>query len=674
MAGGDLTVYTGGDFLCQAGTFGHGNLRIFSGGDMEGRFLIKDGKAELYSMGNFGMASNGAHYPIETWGADIHVAAQGDLGIGTIINPTLARPYLNEAWDLEYSKTASVSLTSITGNVRFYGDDSFYGQLTGDAQARLSVLPPTLEIAAGKDILLSSDFSLAPSPTGNLSLMAGGNIVGRLSNGAPAHIYMSERDPDQVYGNQPLFDISTLFANSYSSYDQKNVLHAGDNSPAEVLAGGDISNLQFFLPKQAYIYAQGDIRDIYYFGHNISKDDVTTIKADGSILFSPVNYSSSSLTSYKSFSGLKVGGPGVLFVEAGASLDLGNTGGIQSVGNSFNSLLSEKGCTLIVASGYSKDFSDAKADADFFSILREKGIEFSNDIAAGNSLKARQVAADAKANVIAPFFAGAASGSGDINMTTSQISTLAGSDIFIFTNGSLNVGKSTFFADPSQIQSTGIFTAGGGGISIFANKDINVNESRVMTFMGGDITVWSDTGGINAGRGSKTAVNASPPTLKWVNGQQVLQFNPPAVGSGIRAVTYDPDGVDGPLPAPPAGDIYLFAPNGIIDAGEAGIAGKNVFIGATQVLNAGNISFSAGSVGVPSSSTSSGSLGSLSGVGGVNQDMKAQEATATSAASNRVGQNVTDTGEFGAGTLDVKVISYVESDDDPDRDKQSDSN
>ena len=84
-----------------------------------------------------------------------------------------------------------------------------------------------------------------------------------------------------------------------------------------------------------------------------------------------------------------------------------------------------------------------------------------------------------------------------------------------------------------------------------------MNESRVMTFLGGDITIWSDTGNINAGRGSKTAIDASPPTLTNVNGQLVLVFNPPPVGSGIRAVTYSP-GVG--VPAPSAGNIYLFAP------------------------------------------------------------------------------------------------------------------
>ena len=36
MAGGNLSIHTGGDFLAQAGTFGQGNLGIYAGGDVRG--------------------------------------------------------------------------------------------------------------------------------------------------------------------------------------------------------------------------------------------------------------------------------------------------------------------------------------------------------------------------------------------------------------------------------------------------------------------------------------------------------------------------------------------------------------------------------------------------------------------------------------------------------------
>ncbi|NLI81626.1 MAG: filamentous hemagglutinin family protein [Deltaproteobacteria bacterium] len=188
-----------------------------------------------------------------------------------------------------------------------------------------------------------------------------------------------------------------------------------------------------------------------------------------------------------------------------------------------------------------------------------------------------------------------------------------------------------------------------------------MNESRVMSFKGGDITAWSDRGNINAGRGSRTAVNVNPPKRRLIGDVEVLVFEPPAVGSGIRALTYDPDGTEGPMVAPPAGDIYLFAPHGAIDAGEAGIAGGRVVLGATEVLNAQNISFSVGSVGVPSSSEGSAGLGALGGVSNVTQEMKTQDISSV-AATNTKEQTQGQMGEqFVAAWLDVRVVSWVEN-------------
>jgi hypothetical protein len=152
----------------------------------------------------------------------------------------------------------------------------------------------------------------------------------------------------------------------------------------------------------------------------------------------------------------------------------------------------------------------------------------------------------------------------------------------------------------------------------------------------------------------------------------VTTFTPPAVGSGIRAVTYDPNSVPGgPLPIPAPGDIYLFAPQGVIDAGEAGIAGGKVVLGATQVLNAQNISFSAGSVGVPAAAASSVSLGSLAGAGSVAETSKmvAQSSALGGANDNLTKQtNVVD--QFLSQFLDVKVINFDTDEGNTDNDKQ----
>jgi hypothetical protein len=263
-------------------------------------------------------------------------------------------------------------------------------------------------------------------------------------------------------------------------------------------------------------------------------------------------------------------------------------------------------------------------------------------------------------------------------MISSEISNLGSNgDIFVVAAGDINVGRSTISLNSTTTaQSTGIFTAAGGTINIFAKRDVNVNESRVMTFLGGDITIWSDEGSINAGRGSKTAISALPPQSVPQYDQNgniigyTTVFSPPSVGSGIRAVTYDPNLVPGgPIPIPPPGNIYIFAPQGVIDAGEAGIAGGTVILGATEVLNSQNISFSAGSVGVPTPQSSV-SLSSLAGAGSVADTGKmVAQASALGGAKDSLAQsNVVD--QFLSKFLDVKVIDFDTDEGNADNDKQ----
>jgi filamentous hemagglutinin family protein len=686
MAGGNLTVHAGGSFNCQAGTFSPyaytwsgqtlissvpmddpGNLTIFSGGSMQGRFLIADGIGELHSMGNFGTSATPP--AIELFKATVNVSAQADIYVGSIFNPTIARPSSgNNAgyWDLEYSPETSVRLTSATGDVTLYGNDVYYPSSTSN----LNILPPTLAIAAAGNIEILNNFSLAPYAYGNLSLVAGGDIYGQSESGGGAAYraqFLMSDQPDalpgqpynEVYGPQAAFvGLSAGVEYSPVPDDPAGILHAGDTAPVVVSAGGDISNLMFLLPKAAQITAGGNIDNIYYDGYNSNSTDVTKIQAAGNILFSYIPNSSN--PGANTDTGILVGGPGALVVEAGGSIDLGTSAGIQVVGNIYDaSQLPGFGAMLIVASGYNKDFSDTAQDAQFFDSLRADGVNYSAAMAAGDTAQAQRIVAGARAGLISPFFKGSANvGAGDIDMTFSQISTTS-SDVFIFTNGNLNVGD-TAFTTQAQIASTGIITSEGGAINIFASKNVNVNESRIMTYLGGDITVWSDTGGINAGLGSKTAVDTSPPTLTYngSTGQYTLTFSPPSVGSGIRALTYNPDPEAG-LEAPPEGNIYLFAPQGVIDAGQAGIAGRNVFLGAVQVLNANNIVFSQSEIGAPVTPTGLTALSTLQGTPGTTLATQVQAAF-TSASNSNLGQSADFLVNLSTSSVEVTVLGFFE--------------
>lgn len=654
LAGGDLTVIAGGDFMGQAGTFGSGDLRIWAGGDLDGRFLVRRGSWNLVAMGNIG--SRISNMALEMFESEVEMSAQGRISLGTIVNPTVARDGFTSQWNLTYGKDSRVVLSARTGDVTLSGINTYYFQGGG---LRSRVLPPNVQIVAGGDIRFSNEhFMVPPSPKGNVRLIAGRDIDGQYFEGVGANarekrsgLYLSDMDPAEVYGPQgteiDANDLKDVYRHAPSP------VHLGDEVPIEIRAGRDIRNLEFSFSKQSQITAGRDIRDISYFGQNVSVQDVTIIRAGRNLQFR-----SSPDVIFKM--GIEHGGPGFLLVQAANTVDLGTSEGICSIGNQFNPALGPSGSSVAVIAGFGLKTGE-EALRGFFEALREAGTEYSELLAEGQALEAEAKVEEARATVILPFLGQAATSGGDLNMINSQINTSAGEDdLFLLVAGDLNVGRSTFFTEESQRKSTGIFTASGGGISVYAGGDVNVNESRIMTFRGGDIVIWSDRGNINAGRGSKTAINTEPPKPVLVEGVYVIQFNPPAVGSGIRTLTYDPDGIEGPQEAPVAGDVSLFAPEGEIDAGEAGISGTNVVLGATTIINAQNIQFSQGSVGVPVASQAAGGLGALAGTGALAETSRmAQESSALGSAQDRLDADKEKLAEsFKPKWLDVKVIDF----------------
>jgi hypothetical protein len=170
---------------------------------------------------------------------------------------------------------------------------------------------------------------------------------------------------------------------------------------------------------------------------------------------------------------------------------------------------------------------------------------------------------------------------------------------------------------------------------------------------GGNILVWSTRGDIDAGRGAKTAISAPPPTITIdENGQVTVAFPAALAGSGIQTIATSP----GREP----GDVDLFAPRGVVNAGDAGIVAGNLTIAATAVLGAGNIAVSGTSVGVP---VDTGGLGaSLAGASGA-------AAGATGAADTVVPEsaaNESPLGDTALNWLDVFVTGLGDENCPPD--------
>jgi hypothetical protein len=124
---------------------------------------------------------------------------------------------------------------------------------------------------------------------------------------------------------------------------------------------------------------------------------------------------------------------------------------------------------------------------------------------------------------------------------------------------------------------------------------VDIGQARIFTLRGGDIIMWASNGDIAAGNAAKTVVTA-PPTrvlLDVTTADVQTDLGGLATGGGIGRLTL----VQGIAP----GSVDLIAPNGTVDAGDAGIRATGTLnIAAAAVLNADNISSTGAATGVPS--------------------------------------------------------------------------
>ncbi|MEW6519461.1 MAG: filamentous hemagglutinin family protein [Thermodesulfobacteriota bacterium] len=669
MAGGDVQVNAAGDIDIQMGTFGRGDLAVSSGSDLNGRFLAADGRADLYAQGSFGSAR--ADQQVELMDASLSLMAEGDIFLGTVLNPAYVRSKLGITLEepqilMGYTTDSAVSLRAVHGDVAISGHAAYENDDTRIQPDMVTILPASLAIMAGSDIVFSmAQLTLSPAAGGGLSLQAGNDILGTSYTTAgypqPAYIRMRQSDPAGWYGLQ-----NTDLATDAPSLP----LHTGDSVPVVIEAGGNIENIRIQTPKKTTITAGADIRDLELIVQNIAASDLSLVRAGGDIVMGSYERSAGN----KFYSGFRFAGPGAALVQAGGAVSLGTTEGIRSVANGAETEataweegvhphLSFSGADLYVMSGIESDIAPAEVKG-FFDAIRASNKEISQLLAEAEADQAQEVENRVREELILPMFGTLYPQSADhggISMTQSKIATLYGGDINILSAGDLDVGGSSF---TQRNSSSGIKTEFGGGINIFSVGDVNVNESRAMTWMGGDITIWTEND-INAGRGSKTAVNASGAAVPRINERAVSElFKKPSVGgSGIRAITYDPDGPNGPREMPEAGDIYLFA-RGTIDAGEAGIVGSSIYLAASRVVNAQNISFSQSGVGVPVQSNAAVNIGAVSGAGAIAAATSeaTQSAAGLNEAQEKALQNLSELNEtLVPKVLKVEVIDLQEN-------------
>jgi filamentous hemagglutinin family protein len=639
---------------------GGGNLKLTAGGDVTGgTFYTGRGSADIAAAGSIkgSSAANGLGPVLALGDSRFDLQAGGDIVLGAAINPTVINNAKGGAFFFTYSAGSGVHLQALSGDVELQNDtggviDAANSlrpanrqlNFTGSSASALNVYPAALDLAAPQgNIVLDRSFITYPAATGAFSLLAGGDITtGDL--GQNVNATLSDADP-------ALLPSVALPASNWEDATQRlqpfgapNLIHAqtpvhtGDPAPARFYAGGSLySNdpLLFSLAKPMDVQAGKDLVDVSFDTQHPSYA-LSSVQVGRDIRYTSPRNAQGNLVNLTRE--MQLAGPGQLWVEAGRNIDLGASEGVYTVGNLNNPSLPAGGASITLLAGmgdvahfdafaqaydplsaqYAAQLTaymrqrtgngelDAQAAAAAYQALPEDQRRefllavFFDQLRDAATLAARTgkpSAYDGGYKAIEALFPGSGGKDskyqGDLKLFFSKVHTVDGGDINLLVPGGLvNAGLAVAFAGSKAASDLGIVAERDGAVNAFLDGNFLVNQSRVFALNGGDITIWSSHGNIDAGRGAKAALAVPPPIVTFDQfGNLQVVFPPVVSGSGIRTAAST---------APFPGDVFLAAPRGVVNAGEAGIGARNVTIAATAVIGASNISVSGTATGVPS--------------------------------------------------------------------------
>jgi filamentous hemagglutinin family protein len=476
-------------------------------------------------------------------------------------------------------------------------------ELVGASLTRVSrqnqTMPPiyapvlTLNAGAG-GITIGNSIILYPSSEGSLTIITrdGGDLNGAVPANSTTLTGITMSDSGSANW--------TTFAAGHAA----TPLHLDDPNPVLLDVSGDINSFGLTVPTFAQINVVGDTYNFGFLGQNLSPSQTTSInvgqtakqimelagllnsatdsslRVGGSITYRGDLTSEilSGAISSGAFDAIIVGDPalaGVLRYDA-------TTGTISFVGvmgsATEQSLLNptDSNGNAILTGAQLTAWQTAIAQlyaASQSASLGDNGLALSgpgnfnlnaNSIDLGISGGISVLAPDSALAAISPYGANInVTTVGNLEMTSTKIaneSYLGGINLNV--GGTLDVGgEYTTFGDPGAPK--GIFTTSGGNVTVTANGDVNVDGSRIAAYDGGNITVESLTGDVNAGNGGAGYVSMNALELDPLTGQ-LVSIPADIPGSGILATT-----VPGSLAS--LGNILVETPNGNISASQGGI-------------------------------------------------------------------------------------------------------
>ena len=634
-AGHDITSYlpvdTGFHTDGGSGAFGAapGNVTLTAANDVYGHFVVRNGTGTIIAGRDAGKRGSqldklpGAQPPdgilaLSVVNGGWDVTAGGFIFLQEVRNPN---GIFNKSGSgsstikhfFDYSPIAYTILNATRGV-----------QLLGTALPRNgfedklpSIYPGRLEITAGAEgVTLGNDVTLFPSPVGNLRITTtdGGSLVSTKPGGDLANLIVSDSGKTQ-YREAGDFGVAD---------HGPTLLHLNDPEPVRLDIAGDMIGILLGVPKCAEINVGGNMINSRFDGQNLHAGDVTRINVAGDIInrneFTSVTVATAPDFSlfdiaYPPLSG-SVAGLGNQFYYNARTHQLTFQGRMD--GFQVEALMSlsvrtfdANGLPIVSANGepVTRQVQILSSDLANQLYTLSQDVPLNPDtgyrIGGGGqfNITARNLDLGATAGIssqgpranaaLAQHFTRGAdinvSLSGDLEMFSTTISSLNGGNVTVVAGGSVSVGSKDFHGNDTVAR--GIFTTDPSDVTVIARGNIDVNGSRIAAYDGGNVTVRSLEGNVDAGTGGLGSVSVEKIYVDPIT-REIKTYTPTIPGSGVLATTF-PASLDATFPRSvnTVGDILVETPRGSIIASAGGVVqiplngiGNNL---GTVTLNAG---------------------------------------------------------------------------------------
>ena len=611
--GGDVSLTAGQDVISYlplaggqqsdagSGAFGEapGDVTIKAGRDVAGHFVVRNGDGTIEAGRNAGAASRLLALSVVDGGWS--VSAENDILLQEVRNPNGLFNNLGSSTSanrhrFDYAADAYTILRAghaveLRGTALPRFNDAF-------SQGMPPIYPGTLGISAGSGgVVLGNVVVLFPSPIGNLSIKTtdGGPLVGAKA-GDLAQLIVSDSGKRQ-YRNFGDFGISDHAATP---------LHLDDSKPVGLDIAGDLTGVLLGVPKRAEIKVGGDLVNSRFDGQNLHANDVTSLHVAGDII-NRNEFTSVPSTAKPDFSVFELGLIFPPLTGALAGLESRFAYNAASKTLTFQGRMTGDELQLLLNTPVVE--SDANGQPVFLPngeprtrLVQTLSPEVANQLYAASQdvplnsdtgyrlggggtfdIRARDLDLGATVGIVsqgprgnaalARYFTEGADIEvrldGDLEMFSTKIASLNGGDITVVADGSVNVGSRTFTASDSNAR--GIFTVDASDVTVIARGNIDVNGSRIAGYDGGNVTVRSLEGNVDAGTGGSGSATVEKLHVDPVT-RQIQTYSPTIPGSGILATTFPPS-LDPAFPASQntVGNILVETPRGDIVASAGGV-------------------------------------------------------------------------------------------------------